>query len=72
MSDRDYYPVVVSGIEGELTLKIKVGFTTTGGDVSDLYDAAMDSFYNGDYEIAYSELTRFEVIDSWDDFDEVG
>ena len=72
MSDRDYYPVIVSEVEGQLILRVQVNFTTTGGDVSDLYDSAMDAFYNGDYDIIYSELNHFEVTDSWDDFDEVG
>jgi len=72
MSDRSYYPIVVSKIQGHITLKIQVEFTTTVGDVADLYDAAMDEFWNGDYEVAHSELTHFEVVDSWDDFDEVG
>jgi hypothetical protein len=72
MSDRDYYPVIVSEVEGQLILRVQVNFTTTGGDVSDLYDSAMDAFYNGDYDIVHSELNQFEVTDSWDDFDEVG
>jgi hypothetical protein len=72
MSDRSTYKVEVNEISGELTLKVSVNFTTTSNSIEELYQSAMDRFWEGDSDLVHSELTHWEVTDSWDDYEEIG
>ena len=72
MNRREYHPITVHRVKAYITLKVEVSFDTEYANAQDIEANAYELVAEGQYDRMDTDLEAYDILDSWEDYDEVG